>query len=210
MATKSKQTRVIVALNPPKQVLAILALAKAVRAAIAANPGTFKSPVPPLAQLASDTAAFDTAQQLAETRVKGSVEARDAQKAIVLADLHALRAYVQTVVDADPSNGASIAALAGMSVRATPKSTTSPLSVKPNKKTSGSVDVRASLVAPRSSHEWEYSIDGGKTYVSTPPTLQAKTTITGLVPGSTVSVRHRAVTKTGPDDWSQPVSITVV
>ena len=128
MATKPKQPRIIVVLKPPTQVLAILALAKSVHAAIAANPGIFKSPVPSLAQFATDTAAFDTAEQLAETRVKGSVEARDAQKAIVLADLHALRAYVQTVVDADPANGASIAAAAGMSVRAKPKSTTSPLS----------------------------------------------------------------------------------
>jgi hypothetical protein len=40
--------------------------------------------------------------------------------------------------------------------------------------------------------------------------MQAKTTIAGLTVGTTVYVRHRPVTKTGPGDWSQPVSMTVV
>jgi hypothetical protein len=209
MAKTTKPPRVIVTLKLPTPVLALLALAKAIQAAMAANPGIFKSPVPPLAQLASDLAALDTAQQTALTRVKGSVEIRDAKREVVTSDLHALRAYVQTVVDGDPANGASIATAAGMAVRAPLVRAKQALTLKPTT-ISGSVAVTARVTAARSSHEWEYSTDGGKTYVALAPTLQAKTTITGLVPGSTVLVRHRAVTKTGPDDWSQPVSQTVV
>jgi hypothetical protein len=40
-------------------------------------------------------------------------------------------------------------------------------------------------------------------------TLQVKTTVAGLVPGSTVQFKCRAVTKTGEGDWSQPVSLMV-
>jgi hypothetical protein len=40
-------------------------------------------------------------------------------------------------------------------------------------------------------------------------TLQAKTTIAGLVPGSTAQFKYRAVTRTGEGDWSQPVSLLV-
>jgi hypothetical protein len=50
---------------------------------------------------------------------------------------------------------------------------------------------------------------GGKTWVTAPATLQAKTTVAGLVPGSTAQFKYRAVTKTGEGDWSQRVSLMV-
>jgi hypothetical protein len=197
-----------VTLDLPKPVLALLALAKAIQAAIAANPGIFKTPVPPLAQLASDLAALDTAQA-AIASVKGAVEARNAKRVIVVADLHALRAYVQGLCDADPANAASIAQAAKMSTRPPPKHTKNDLNVKAGP-TSGTLAITARLTVARASHEWEYSTDGGKTYLAAAPTLQAKTTITGLVPGTAVLVRHRAITKTGPADWSAAVSAIVV
>jgi hypothetical protein len=61
----------------------------------------------------------------------------------------------------------------------------------------------------RASYEWDYSTDGGKTWVLAPSTLQAKTTIAGLTPGATVLFRYRAVTKAGEADWSQPVSLLI-
>ena len=51
--------------------------------------------------------------------------------------------------------------------------------------------------------------DGGKTWVDAPPTLQAKMTIGGLPAGVTVLFRYRAVTKTGADDWSAPITFAV-
>jgi hypothetical protein len=50
------------------------------------------------------------------------------------------------------------------------------------------------------------STDGGKTWVALPPTLQARTTVTGLTPGSSAQFRHRAVTKAGAADWSLPIT----
>jgi len=41
------------------------------------------------------------------------------------------------------------------------------------------------------------------------PTLQAKTSMTGLAAGATYSFRYRSVTKAGADDWSAPVSLVV-
>ena len=53
------------------------------------------------------------------------------------------------------------------------------------------------------------SLNGGQTWTTTPPTLQAKTVITGLTPVTTVEFRYRAVLKDGADNWSEPVSLTV-
>ena len=73
----------------------------------------------------------------------------------------------------------------------------------------GQVKLVATSAARRASYEWETSIDAGKTWQVAPVTLQAKTTISGLVPGSSVMFRYRPVTKTGEADWSQPVSLIV-
>jgi hypothetical protein len=62
----------------------------------------------------------------------------------------------------------------------------------------------------RASHDWQYSTDGGKTWTAVPTTLQGKTAITGLTPGSSLVVRHRAVTKAGADDWSLTQALIVV
>jgi hypothetical protein len=42
-----------------------------------------------------------------------------------------------------------------------------------------------------------------------PPTLQAKTTLDGLTPVSTVEFRYRAVIKGGAQNWSAPISVVV-
>jgi hypothetical protein len=74
---------------------------------------------------------------------------------------------------------------------------------------SGSVILHAVSAARRASYEWQYSTDGGKTWVQAPGTLQTKTTIAGLTPGVTVTFRYRALTKTGEGDWSLPTQIMV-
>lgn len=74
---------------------------------------------------------------------------------------------------------------------------------------SGSVEVVAAAAARRASYLWGYSTDGGKTWIEVGPTLQAKTTISGLPVGTSVQFRYRGVTKSGAADWSQPISLLV-
>lgn len=78
----------------------------------------------------------------------------------------------------------------------------------------GAVSGVAVIVAPsagaRSSYEWQYSPDGGKTWVTAPPTVQAKTSVSGLATGTSVEFKYRAVTKDGAGDWSAPVGAGAV
>jgi hypothetical protein len=74
---------------------------------------------------------------------------------------------------------------------------------------SGVAKLVTASAGPRSSYEWEYSTDGGKTWVAAPATVQAKTLIPGLVPGLTAQFRYRTVTKAGQGDWSQTVSLLI-
>jgi hypothetical protein len=198
-----------VVLRRPRTAIGTLLLAKAIHDALAANAGMFPSPVPALPKLSTDISSLDAAQTATQTRTKGTVQDRDAKLAIVISDLGHLRGYVQQVVDADPTNAATIAHDAGMSLRKQTAVTKNDISAKPNAKTSGSIDVVAKLATKHASHEWQYSTDG-KTWTNASPTLQARTTIPGFTPGTTVYVRHRAVTKTGPDPWSQTVALIAV
>jgi hypothetical protein len=199
-----------VVLRAPHTALGWLLLAKAVYDGLSNNKGLFVTPNPPLPQLSTDIDAFDAAQTATQTRAKGAAAARDAKLVIVRADLVKVCAYVQGLADATPADAATIAQNAGLALRKTAVHSKAELSAKPDTTTSGSVDLAAKLGDVTASHEWQYSTDGGKTWTSAQTTLQAKTTITGLVPATTVSFRHRAITKTGPDAWSQPVSMIVV
>jgi hypothetical protein len=169
---------------------------------------TFPTPTPPLTQLSNDINSFDAAQTAALTRAKGAVQKRNAAMAVVVADLDQLRAYVQTVADADPSNALAIAHSAGMDLRKTKSSSKNDLNAKPGK-LSGSITVSARVAGLRAAHDWQTSTDGGKTWISAPTSLQAKTTIIGFTPLTAILVRHRAVTKAGPQDWSQPVTVNI-
>ena len=199
-----------VVLRAPKTALGWLVLAKAVYDGLSTNKGLFPVPNPPLTQLSTDIDALDTAETATHSRTKGTAATRDGKLVIVRADLAKVRSYVQDLVDAAPDNATTIAQSAGLALHKTTVRSKSELAAKPNKTTSGSVDLVAKLGKVRASHEWQYSSDGGKTWTSAQTTLQAKTTVPGLTPGSTVVFRHRAVTKTGPDAWSQAISIIVV
>jgi hypothetical protein len=115
---------------------------------------------------------------------------------------------VQTVVDANPEIGTSVIESAAIAVRKTAVRKPRVFAAEP-----GVVSGSAKLVAPsagaRAFYEWQYSVDGGKTWVAAPGTMQAKTSVPGLTPGASVQFRYRPATKSGEGDWSQPVTLIV-
>ena len=61
----------------------------------------------------------------------------------------------------------------------------------------------------RASYLWQYSIDGGKTWIDVPGTAQAKTTIAGWSRGTTVLFRYRTITKGGQSDFVPALAFLV-
>jgi hypothetical protein len=199
--------RSIVSLKLPTTVAALIAFAQIVVKAMSGNP-QFPTPAPTLAILSHAIADLQAAQTAALVRTKGAVITRNEKRVVLVALLQQLKSYVQTSADANVENGASIIASAGLAVRKTPTRGPRVFAAKQGK-VSGTAALVAASAAHRSAYEWEYSTDGGKTWVITPSTLQAKTTVLGLTPGGTVAFRYRAVTKAGEGDWSQSVSLIV-
>jgi len=171
------------------------------------NP-VFATPTPPLSSITQATADLQTAETAALTRVKGAVTLRNEKVTVLVTLLLQLKAYVQAQADANVENGASIIESAGMGVRKPVVRKPRVFAAEPGA-VSGAVKLVSPSAGPRSSYEWVYSTDGGKTWTTSPVTLQAKTTVTGLTPGATVQFRYRPVTKAGEGDWSQTVVLLV-
>jgi len=200
--------RSIASLKLPKTVPALIAYTQGVVTGITNNPH-FPSPVPTPATLSQANGELQTSETAALTRAKGAVALRNERRTTVISLLQQLRGYVQVTADANPENGASIIESAGLVIKKTPNRAPRTFSARPGT-VSGEVKVFAPSAGHRSSFEWEYSIDGGTTWLAMPPTIQAKTSITGLKPGSSVMFKYRSVTRTGASDWSQPITLPLV
>lgn len=200
--------RLHVVLRRPSSPGKLIIWAKAIVNAMAANPLMYPKPVPPLAQLTSHIDAFAAAHVATQNRTVGLVAVRNEQLPALLADLDAIQHYVQSLADADPENAAPIITTAGMSVRKRRSAGKAPFVVRPSGYT-GYVDAIVKAVK-NAAHEWAYSLDGGTTWISAPTSLQSKVKLGPLTPGTLAKFRHRVVTKTGPGDWDDPVSLMVV
>jgi hypothetical protein len=189
-------------------VIAILiSVVKAIVLAMTGNKA-FPNPTPTLAEVAAAITDLETAQAAALSRVKGAVAARNDKRRALVALMQELKAYVQKVADGDQENGAALIQSAGMNVKKSPARKPRVFAI-----TQGAVSGAIKVVVPsagrRAAYDWEWSVDGGKTWTLAPSTMQAKTTLTGLAAGTTVTFRYRAVTKAGEGDWSQPTSFLV-
>ena len=197
---------VVLGISKSTPVATLIETSNTVVQKMTATKATFSSPTPALTTVSTAIATLTSAQNAfkAKTGTKGARD--DAWKSVIQL-MQQLRAYVQTVASANPAQASQVADDAAMRLRKTPTHHKSDLSVK--HVASGSVLVVAKASKGAKAHEFQYSTDGGKTFVAAPPTTQAHTTITGLQPGATVTYRHRPITKTGAGDWSQTVTAVV-
>jgi hypothetical protein len=195
MSTTQSTHRSLVSLDLPKKVPALISYATSVVTAMTGNPA-FPAPAPTLASITTAINALQTAQSAAIARTKGAVTARNDKQAALVALLQELKAYIQKTADADTENGAALIQSAGVSVKKTAVRKPRVFSAEQGA-VSGTAKLVAASAGHRSSYEWQYSVDGGKTWVTAPATLQAKTSVAGLTTGTTVQFRYLAVTRAG-------------
>jgi hypothetical protein len=174
--------------------------------AMSANSATFKAPTIAFTIVTGHVTNLGLAEAAFKAHT-GTLADRNTQVQLVIADCKQLFAYVQQLVTASPSEASTIAADAAMTLR---KAGSHPKSdLKASQKVSSIVDVVAKATKGGRSYEWQYSTDGGKTWLGVPPTTKASVSIPNLQPGVMTQFRQRAVTKAGPTDWSNPVSTLV-
>ncbi len=199
--------RSIVTLKFPRNILVFVGLAKTILQALTGN-SAFPQPDPTLAALQKAIADVESAEALVHTGAKGAVAARNQKRAVLVALLQQLKAYVQKTVDADQEHAPALIQSAGMGMKKVVVRAARVFAVKSGP-VSGSVSLVTARAAKRASYEWAFSSDGGKTWQEARATLRSRTSITGLQPGTAYLFRVRPVTKKGDGDWSQPLSFVV-
>ena len=193
---------------------AVLALAKAIYNALIADPTQFPSPVPALPVVLGQITAVETAQQAVATRARGTAAVRDAKLAVLVTSLEGLQTYVQGLCDASPEQALSIVTAAAMIAKKPPIRSKAELAAKLGA-AMGIVrlDANRKLLTGKTSKRflfnWEYSLDGGKTWVAAPATPLANTEIGGLPPLTVVFFRVSATVGTVVGPWSQSVALLV-
>jgi len=200
--------KAIAVLKMSHKVKSLITFAQSVATAMLANTASFPSPSPTLANFKADIDALVTAETAVLARTKGAVETRNAKLATVKSALDNLKTYVQAVADAaNPSNAAAIIESAGMTLRKVTLHDKAALAVKQGS-VSGTVVLAAKAAAKRAAYDWQYSTDQ-KTWTSIPPTLQAKTGVSGLAAGTVYFFRVQPLVRTGEENWSGIVSFMV-
>jgi hypothetical protein len=175
--------------------------------AMTGNP-LFPHPIPALSEVSAGITALVDAETSAQARTRGAAALRNEKRLALIAQLQTLLTYVQNVADANPSLAASIIEGAGFGLRKKTPRERQVFSARPGP-VSGTVKVFAAVAGKRVSYEWQYTANGGATWIVLPPTTQARTTLSGLTPQSTIELKFRAVTPTGVEDWSQPIPFLV-
>jgi hypothetical protein len=199
--------RPIVALNIPRRLNDIPTYAQFIHDSMKKSP-FFPDPPVPLATLAADIAALRAAQSVTLTRAKGTADDRNAKLVKVKGDLETLRVYVQTVAEFSPGNAAEIVLGAGMNLKKPGLFDKPVLRVKQGPG-AGNVVVIAKAADDRASYQWQHSRDG-LSWTDSPPTRQARTTLSGLAAKSLWYFRFRSLGKKGLTDWCDAVSFFVV
>ncbi len=162
-----------------------------------------------LTNLATDTAAYDTAYAKSRGGGRAATQLLKAARKKIVKDLSHVRDRVQQVAEtkATPADAAAVIVGAGLSVKKRTKRNKPPIRVVqgPN---SGTAWLELLRVARIATYFWVYSTDQ-KNWSSAPETMKAKLLLTGLTPGQTYYFKFRALTRKGPVDYSQIVSLFV-
>jgi hypothetical protein len=151
-----------------------------------------------------------TLQTKSLTKVKGAVQARDVQYKVVLDYLHQLLAYVQTIADANSASSEALIISSAFDVKHLGILTKGALTVTPLKGVSGTMVAKARKIAGTVANLWEYSLDGGKTWIALDATSKGTIEITGLTQGNTIIVNHRPVLRKTKGTWLQSQPAVVV
>ncbi len=206
--TNNTLNRATVSLNIPAKNADLILFGNTVAQKLTNN-ALLPNPTPTVAAILAATSDLHTAETAALTRAKGTASVRNGKRVVLVGLLQQLRGYVQSVADATPEDGAAIIQSAGLAVRKIAAHGKRQFGAKQGA-LSGSAVVTAVTAGRGASYAWEYSLDGGKTWVAAPSTTQGKTTIAGLPAGTMVQFRYLAVTpKGGQGNWSQPLSLLV-
>jgi hypothetical protein len=165
----------------------------------------FPAPTPPLSEVSANLDALEAKEELARTGGKGMAQERDVALRKAHGTMTMLKAFVQRVANAEPEQAEAIVHSAGMNVGKPRSRTKLPVNVK-HGDAPGRVVLDAKALPQPVQYRWQMSTDQA-TWTDLPESFITKSTVEGLTPATLYSFRLKTVTRKGPSEWSQPVTI---
>jgi hypothetical protein len=211
--TTPRRLRAVVKYGNKYNVTPLLTILMAIYNKMLANPTLYPSPTVALATYLDQLNAAAAANASTKAKNPGAKTVRTAAVDLAIGTTELLVKYVQSLADkANPEQAAVIIETAGMKVAATSTYVRPIIAVKQLQ--SGSVQLRAAASqlskAKRSKiYGWQYSLDGGKTWVSVVNTSVANTIVSGLPAQSSVTFRVMVTTTLAVGEWSQSITAFV-
>jgi hypothetical protein len=162
---------------------------------------------PTIAQVTQDVSAYNAAAVTAKNRAPGAVAARNLKDQTCKEDMEAWARIVQVAADANPSQARTIIESMAMFVKTITIRTKLDLAIEVQP-VAGTVKAvgKAGPKNTRVFAEFQYSPDGGKTWLPGGMTTDSSIVITGLPSATWVGFRYRIWHKNVPGAWSQVVT----
>jgi hypothetical protein len=175
------------------------------------------TPVPTIAALDNQIVVVGNLQALVATHAYGAAATRNFQLGVLMGLLNKGLGYVQDLADNAQSydQAESIIKASGLLVAGSPSHPKALLTVRQSMPGAPVVlDANVGMITNRSKKGrffgWQYTPDGGKTFVSLPTTSKGKTTVTGLTALTTYGFRVNVTLTDGiTQPWSQIVDFLV-
>ena len=202
-----KPRRNPIALNLPATVALLIVFGRHVVQKMTNNPW-FVNVSGMLAAFTAHLDQLEISEAIAKGKGKGTATARDLDLKQVLDDLNGLKAVVQDAANQSAAQAAAIIESAGMSTKKRGRFLKPELSAR-MAAVPGEVKVRAKAAKRGAAYEWQYSTDGGSTWISMGITTVANTTLAGVTMGKIYAFRFRTTRNAATGDWSQIVSLFV-
>ena len=209
----TKRFQIVLRASPGKKAL-FIAVMQSIAAAMLAHAASFGAPPVDLGTFKNQVDDLAAKHQQARVRVPGAVELRDEALGTVVGSVELLRAFVEMLCNASPEQAATLAQSASMQIASTPVRAKVPLRARQGAQP-GVVILQASaslLVTGKGGRYWcwEYSIDGGATWLVAQSTPIAKTTLSGLPVLKECQFRVAVnQSKSGQGPWTAPVPFLV-
>jgi hypothetical protein len=195
----------------------VQARAKAVVAGIGENATQFASLTQNASAIADQIPILDKAETVAATKARGTAAARNVQRKLLVGMLKTILPLVQVIADASPTLDGSVAVIeaAGLVVAVVAKRI-KPILVATQPPQGGDVGLSANAAALGAGHgrksffNWQATPDGGRTWITLPPTPRSKTSVANLTPLTVYGFRVAVTGSLGVmGEWSPVVSFLV-
>jgi hypothetical protein len=200
--------RFVIALLLPGNVAALILYGRQVWSSVSLNAGLLPTPSPTIASATGNLDALQAAEALVPHGGPVASTERDLKRAAVEADFKAFKAYVLALCLANPTMGDALIAASGLregKVNRPPKA----FLAASMGKIQNQIILRAKAVARRGvCYAWEYSLDGGKTWVTIGTTTEANTGLLNSTPLTAYMFRFQTTIKQTTSAWSQTITFT--